>query len=737
VQTGKFVKILNLSIAVLLVVLVGSVYWLAYRPLPVTSGTLSAPVSKAASIAHDARGVPHIDAASIEDALFLQGFVTAQNRMWQMDVLRRLAAGNLSEIIGKSTLEADRASRRLRLRRIAEASVNAMSPADRAILEAYARGVNYYLATFGDRLPIEFHLLGYKPKPWRPVDSVLCALQMYRTLTNTWRDDLAKQVMFQEGDRDKVDFLFPSRTGHEVQPGSNAWVISGAHTATGKPILANDPHLDYTIPSTWYMVHLKAPGLNVTGVSLPGLPAVIIGHNERIAWGVTNLGFDVQDLYVEKLDTATGRYEFEGKIEQAVKETEEIPVRNEKPVAFSQWVTRHGPVILSEGKTMLSLRWTANDAGAFAFPFLDIDRAANWGEFKAALRRFPGPAQNFVYADAAGNIGYHATGRLPIRRNFEGDLPVDGSSGTFEWEGYIPFDELPEFFNPPSGIIVTANQNPFPVNYKYSTNGGYSTPYRSNQIRALLSAREGWKPADMLAVQTDVYSPFCHFLARQLVAAYDAKLPKDADLAKAAKILRAWNGQMEIRESAPLIVSLTYARLKNAIARAASPHRGDIYNFEMAPSVVQAILETGAKGWFTDKNETLLKLLTGAIAEGKKAQGGNLARWDYGRSHSLAIVHPVDSRIPLFGRFFNIGPFPMSGSSTSVKQVSGALGPSMRFIADPSNWDNSLNNITIGQSGHILSPHYRDQWKAYYYGRSFPMRFGWIDKEQILNFTPR
>jgi len=736
VKTGRFIKTLNLSIAVLLVASVGAVYWFAYRPLPVTSGTLSAPVSHAAQIAHDARGVPHIEAASIGDALFLQGFVTAQNRLWQMDALRRLAAGDLSEIIGKPTLDADRASRRLRLRRIAEASYRAMSPQDKAIFEAYARGVNFYIERFGDRLPLEFHLLGYKPRPWVPVDSILCALQMFRTLTKTWNDDLQKQVMLQRGDRDKVNFLFPARTGHEVQPGSNAWVVSGAHTATGKPILANDPHLDYTLPSTWYMVHLKAPGLNCTGVSLPGLPAIIIGHNQQIAWGVTNLGFDVQDLYVEKLDPKTGQYQFRGKAEQAVRETEEIPMRNAKPVPFFQWVTRHGPVIASDGSTFLSLRWTANDAETFAFPFLDIDRAGNWDEFRNALRRFPGPGQNFVYADTSGNIGYQATGRLPIRRNFEGDAPVDGSSGNYEWEGFIPFDDLPSFFNPPDGIIVTANQNPFPIGYKYGANGSYSTPYRSNQIRALLSARQGWKPAEMLAVQKDVYSPFCHFLARQLVSAYDAKRPKDEDLATAIRILRAWNGQMEIGEPAALIAILTYARLKPALGEIASPHGGAAYNFEMAPSVTQTILESGAKGWFQDKDEMLLKFLTAAIGEGKAMQGGNLWRWNYGRAHSLAINHPVGGQLPLVGRFFNIGPVPMSGSATTVKQVSGLLGPSMRFIADLSNWDNSLNNITIGQSGHVLSPHYRDQWKAYYYGRSFPMRFGWIDKEQILNITP-
>lgn len=736
--TGKFVKILNLSIAVLVLAVLAAGYWFAYRPLPQTSGKITAPVAAAARVIHDARGVPHIQAASIEDAIFLQGFVTAQERMWQMDVLRRLAAGELSEIIGKATLQIDLDTRRLRQRQIAEAAYKSIPAADKSILEAYARGVNYYLTSRGDRLPIEFHLLGYRPRPWSPVDSILCSVQMYHTLTDTWRDDLMKQTLLSGGDAEKVNTLFPARSGHEAQPGSNAWVISGRHTATGKPILANDPHLDYTVPATWYMVHLKAPGLNTTGVTLPGIPAVIIGHNENIAWGVTNLGFDVQDLYIEQLDPKTGKYEFRGKTEQAVPETVQVLVRNDKPVMFSQWITRHGPVMVSEGKSFLSLRWTAAEPGSFQFPFLDIDRAANWTEFTAALRRFPGPGQNFVYADTTGNIGYHATGMLPIRRNYSGDAPVDGASGAYEWDGFIPFDELPTFFNPASGIIATANQNPFPVDYKYRVDGEFATQYRSNQIRDRLASREGWKPAEMLGVQTDVYSPFCHFLAREMVAAYDAvpKKPGDPEIQSAVKILREWNGQMEIGQAAPILTTLAYYRLRSTIGDTASPRKGALYTYEMAPSVVQNILESGAKGWLADKNAALLQALGQAIEEGRKQWGGSLSQWDYGRFHALTIVHPVDSKLPLVGRFFNFGPVPMSGSSTSVKQVNGALGPSMRFVADLSHWDDSLNNITTGQSGHVLSPHYRDQWKAYYYGRSFPMRFAFIDHEQVLDVAP-
>ena len=280
--------------------------------------------------------------------MFLQGYVTAQDRLWQMDALRRLAAGELSEIIGPALVQTDREARSLRMRRVAEEDYRTMPAADRAVLAAYARGVNAFIETHLGRLPLEFTLLSYDPRPWSAVDSILAGLQMFRNLTTTYQDEIEKQDLLAGGDPAKVNFLFPSWSGHEVQPGSNAWAVAGAHTASGKPLLANDPHLEYSAPATWYQVHLEAPGLNVTGVSLPGVPAIIVGHNDRIAWGVTNLGFDVQDLYIEKLDPNTGRYLFQGQQQQARLERETIRVKGAKPVEFSQWVTRHGPVIARE-----------------------------------------------------------------------------------------------------------------------------------------------------------------------------------------------------------------------------------------------------------------------------------------------------------------------------------------------------------------------------------------------------
>ncbi len=734
---GKALKFINLSIAVLLVLGLGGVYWFAYRPLPKTSGQMVAPISAQAAVERDALGVPHISAAKWEDAIFLQGYATAQDRLWQMDALRRLAAGELSEVLGASTLELDREARRLRLRRVAEQHVRALPAADRALFAAYARGVNYFMETQRGKLPLEFNVLRYDPRPWTITDSVLCGLQMYRELTNTWRDELRKTAMLSGGNRDKVNLLFPARVGREFQPGSNAWVLAGKLTASGKPILANDPHLDWSLPAAWYQVHLKAPGLNVSGVSLPGLPAVIVGHNARIAWGATNLGFDVQDLYAEKIDPQTGRYLFGGKVEQARSEEDFIRVKNARPVEFRQWVTRHGPVMVSENGRYFALRWTAAEPDGFSFPFFEINRAGNWSEFTAALGRYAGPSQNFVYADVDGNIGYQAAGHLPIRKDYDGDLPADGSSGDFEWEGYIPFEQLPVSYNPSRGWIVTANQNPFPENYPYRVNGEFGPPYRSLEIRDRLASHASWKPEDMLAVQKDVYSSFASHLAHEIVRAYDHAKPAKPDLREAVTLLRSWNGQMEKQTAAPLLVTLTYEQLEKRMVKSAWSGPADVYQSTLAPAAIRNIIDSNSQLFFRDTNQALLDALGAGIEEGRRTQGSNLARWDYGRYNSLTLKHPVGSQLPLVGAYFNIGPVEMSGSSTTIKQTSAKLGPSMRFVADLGNWDGSLNNIDIGESGQILSRHYKDQWDAYYVGRSFPMLFDKVEAKDTLVVMPQ
>ena len=732
----RVIRYVNIAIGIVLVVFAAVVYWFVYRPLPRTAGTITAPVSQRVSIARDALGVPHISAATEDDAFFAQGYVVAQDRLWQMDGLRRLAGGNLSEIAGPAALEADRDSRRLRMRRIAEEAYVSLPAPDRAPLAAYARGVNYFIETHLQDLPIEFTLLGYSPQPWSVVDSILIGLHMYRDLTTTWKDEILKRDMLATGDRAKVDFLFPARSGGEAQPGSNAWAISGTHTASGKPLLANDMHLQYSIPGIWYTAHLQAPGLDVSGVTLPGTPGVIVGHNRRIAWGVTNLHFDVQDLYIENFDERTGRYLYRGQWEQAREEREVIQVKGAPAVEMPIWVTRHGPLLINDAKEHLALRWAAAEPRAFQFPFPELNRAGNWREFTAALARFPGPAQNFVYADVDGNIGYHASGLLPIRKNYTGDVPVDGSSGDFEWQGFIPFDDLPSFYNPPRGVIVTANQNPFPPGYQYTVNGNFASQYRSNQIRDLLTARNGWRAEEMLAVQKDVYSGFLEYVARAIVAAYDQRKAQHTELENAVALLRGWNGQVDKDEAAPMVATLAYLHLRRMAAEKASPALGAKYEYQMAPAVVEKLLRTRPAGWFNDWDEALLRSLAEGLEEGRRTQGRDAGHWNYGKYAQIMLANPVGRHLPLVAGFFDIGPVAMSGGATTVKQLSRDLGPSMRLDADLSDWDHSLLEGTTGQSGQVLSRHYKDQWERYYAAQGFPMQFRKVTARDVLTLAP-
>jgi penicillin amidase len=740
-------RIVNLGIAAIAILFLGVVYWLVVRPLPKTSGEITAPISAAATIQRDARGVPHITAASWQDAIFLQGYATAQDRLWQMDGLRRYAAGELAELYGPQYAATDERTRGLRMRAMAEANVARLSPEDREIMVQYARGVNYFIDTHRGNYSLEFSIPfnSYDPRPWTLTDSTLVGLLMFRDLTDSLAADMERGAILNLGaDPAKFHVLFPATEGGAVNPGSNAWAVSGAHTADGKPMVANDPHLRYSVPGTWHLVHLQAPGLNVSGAALPGVPCVITGHNENIAWGVTNLSADVLDVYAEQIDMQTGQYVFQGKIQQAQLDRQTIAVKGGKAVMLNIWVTRHGPVFTENGKTY-SVRWAAADG--FGFPFFKINHAKNWNEFRAALEPFWGPGQNFVYGDRDGNIGYQATGRVPIRRNFEGDVPLDGASGDFEWDGYIPFDQMPSVYNPASGIIATANQNPFPKDYAYRVGGNFADTYRVQQIRALLGAKAKLTVEDMLAAQKDVYSAYDLFLAREAVAAC-AKLGrpvKDALLNSAVDVLSKWNGQMEHDQAAPAIAELLSEQLRLSLLKLLLPQAKETPDFPPRPQVLEALLRERPHGWVPNDNwdEWLVSAFARALREGRARLGSAVTEWRWGYLLHWKFEHPVLKALPPVEWFFDAtyqrkaGPFEMSGSSTTVKQTTPVLGPSERMVVDMGDFDRSVQNLVLGESGFISSSHFEDQWPAYYYGKSFPMQFGHVDAKDVLRVTPQ
>ncbi len=774
----RALKRVLLSLVVLILLFAaGAGVWVYYRcraSLPQLDGELRvAGVSAPVEVRRDARGVPHLRAQSLEDLFFAQGYVTAQDRLWQMDLVRRLAEGELSEIFGERTLRIDIENRTLGFRQVAERAVTEMNPAAARMLAAYARGVNAFIATHENQLPIEFALLGYKPRPWQPVDSFGAALNMAKVLSTTWPIDLMRERIRARVSADLYTDLFPdhsaydhpvaevppaaapgkSQTGNEsslealpLDPvlevlsepvayssaglGSNNWIVGGAHTESGKPLLANDPHLGHSIPSVWYMIHLKAPGLDVSGVSLPGLPLVIIGHNERIAWGMTNTGPDVQDLYIESFNFRDpNKYLHNAEWVPAEVREEDIKVRKESDYHFTVKVTRHGPVISHEGDRDLALRWTALEPHALTFPFLKIDQAGNWQEFTSALRGFSGPMQNFVYGDVDGNIGYYAAGWVPIRKQGDGTVPVQGSTDDYDWKGYIPFEDLPHAYNPASGIIATANGRVVPDSYPYLITHHWDAPYRTARIFQLLQSGNRFTVADMQRIQMDIYAMEDVWLAKRLVAVGAHHSPSAPDAQYALSVLRNWDGEARSDSAATLVCEVTRPAL---LARLLRPKLGEDlsgYHWGMSSIFLENVFDRSLTRWLPPDNADLDTTLIKSLEEGvaripELVHSRSHEAWKWGDTIPLTFHHPLSGGLPIFGRFLNVGPFPQRGMLTTVKATSPAMGPSMRMIVDFSNLENSVQNITLGESGQILSVYYKDQFEAWYNGRSFPMLFG-------------
>jgi penicillin G amidase len=514
----------------------------------------------------------------------------------------------------------------------------------------------------------------------------------------------------------------------DYSPGSNNWVLSGAHTRSGKPLLSNDPHLGHTIPSIWYQLELEAPGFHVAGVTFPGGPLVVIGHNERIAWGMTNTGPDVQDIYLETFKPDDpNKYLVNGKWVDAAVRQERINVRRARDVTLTVRSTRHGPVIGMDGKYAMALKWTVLQPHAFTFPFLKIDQAQNWQEFTEALRYFISPEQNMVYADADGNIGYYAPAWVPIRKHGDGSVPVRGDIGDDEWTGYVPFQDLPHSYNPPEGIIATANSRVVPEGYPYFITHTWAAPWRTARIFRLLEAGTNFTVEDMLRIDMDVYSLEDVELTRNLLIAGALRPPERPELKLALSLLREWDGNAYADSRATLICEITRAVLLERLLR---PKLGDDathYHWSLGSTFVNDAIHNNWTRWLppgdADFNVTLMRSLEQALSRISKLVGSDKPfDWKWGTTIPLTFRHPLDA-FPLGTRILDVGPFPQMGMATTVKATTATSGPSMRLVIDFGNLDDSVNNITLGESGQVFSPYYGDQFSAWYTGRSFPMLF--------------
>ncbi len=791
-----------------------------YRPLPQLDGSISLPgLQKQVSVERDNWGVPHIRAASLEDAVEAQGYVMAQDRLWQLDLMRRASRGQLSEIVGPLALKSDRQFRTFGFSRVAEREFAAMDKDSRALMEAYARGVNAFIKQHQNSLPLEFTLLKYKPQPWQPTDSLVIAGYMYQTLTDTWERELDRAKVeervgadrskdlfspdapmdhFVIGDPDvpndgsqasRVDpddedddddmptdsvlkasqrdigvvhtpetfadltsALWPSIHGYleETQSeirqglGSNNWVVSGAHTATGKPLLANDTHLELSIPPIWYEIHLTAPGFNAKGVTLPGAPLIVIGHNDHIAWGFTNNGADVQDLYIETFNPAApDEYQVNGAWVKARVFDEAIHVKGQPDEHLKVVVTRHGPVVHQEGDKFYALRWSALEPGGLGNPYNLLAKAQNWHEFRDIMKRVWGPGQNAVYADVDGNIGYVMAARVPIRKKGHGEIPVRGDTDEYEWAGYIPFEQLPRALNPDSGLIVTANARVVGPNYKPYLTDRWEEPYRTARIYDLLHDKTDLRPIDMLKVETDVYSYPHIFLGDQMSAAAKTVQPKDARARKLVDALKDWNGIADA--DSPLVSFLVMAR-RAALGLILEPYLGkdtNLYEWRSTAFLQKVLIDRPAK-WLppTYKNYDELLAATADRAVSMLAEQTKSDRvndWQWKELNSLDMLHPL-GREGFLKRLLSITGKPQSGTGYSVRAATKRHGPSMRFIGNLGNWDDSILLLPAGESGQVGSGHYTDQFPYWYEGKPIVAPFSEAAeakaREHTLKLTP-
>jgi penicillin G amidase len=776
--------------------------WLVRRPLARLDGSVAiSGLQDGVIVDRDAWGRPWIRAKSLQDVVTAQGYVMAQDRLWQMDLLRRAASGDLSEIFGELGLAYDRENRTLGMRQAAVRAVADASPEIRALLEAYARGVNDNIAQRGGKLPIEFVALGYKPRAWTPADTYLISLYMYKTLTSTWKEKLNRQWITEKVGEERardlfvsdspldhfiwtaetslppnasaVDLKSPSRIaigtggGADEPPfaslawdaarnvlaqfeeesseiiGSNNFVVSGAHTASGKPLLANDTHLQLATPALWYIVHLTAPGLNVEGFALPGAPLVIIGHNDRLAWGFTNSNADVEDLYIENFSAANPlEYSADGKMRTAEVRHELIHVRGKPDVNLDVVVTRHGAIVhrdaAEQGGRAYALRWAALEPGGLDFGFPLLGEAQDWNSFIETTRHIAGPGQNTIYADVDGNIGFTIPARIPVRANGNGALPVPGDTDAYEWKGYIPFEQLPRVENPPDGIIATANARTVGPGYKYYLTDRQAGPYRTARLYELLAGSTGLTVADCNAIQNDIVSPPNRFLAGALLQAAKTKQPADARAQRSIAGLAGWDARATAESVETSFVEYTRRAL---FVRLLQPYLGDeVTKYELwEPQSVyndvwwrdkvflENVLRERPAGWlpsgFANYDELLTASADDAVAALQKQTGqATESGWNWGRLHPLDMVHPL-GRAGLLHGLLSIGPYEQGGTIDTVRAMGVGHGPAMRFVADLSNFDQSLMEIPMGESGQYASPYYRDQFAEWFAGRGIPAAF--------------
>ncbi len=756
-------------------------------------------------IKRDGHGIPQIFADDAADLFFAQGYVQAQDRFYEMDYRRHVTAGRLSELIGEDGLETDGFVRTLGWRRVAEQEWNQLGSGARSNLEAYTRGVNAYIdGKSGSDLSLEYSVLSltrpdYRPEPWTPVDSVAWVKAMAWDLRSNMVDEIDRTMASRQMTVDQVEELYPdpprshepivtnrrvnaatrnapkpARPDHVVDAsltrardaarklpallgtdegiGSNSWVVDGEHSTTGKPILANDPHLAPTMPGVWYQVGLHCRALSddcpydVSGFSFSGMPGVVVGHNRRIAWGVSTMYADVTDLYLERVDGDT--YEYKGKKVPLETRRETIEVAGGESRTITVRSTRHGPILsdlddeigaVGGPEHEVALRWTALTPRPTISAVFALNRAQNWTEFRAAAKRFTVPSQNLVYADVEGNIGYQAPGAIPIRSRGDGRWPVPGWDGKHEWKGYVPFKALPRELNPTEGFVVTANNRVAGDRYRYLLGADSAVGYRSERIRDLITSKDRLSVRDMTRFQTDSYNPNAEQLVPHLL---DIELD-GAFASQGQETLEGWDYRQSADSAAAAYFSAVWRNVLELTFHDELPREQWPDGGERWFNVVRTILDQPKSRWWDNlatptvverRDDILEESMIRARDELTSIMSRDTSGWAWGNLHRLTLVNPTlgESGVGLVDRLFNRGPVRVGGGSGLVDASAwdAAEGyevtavPTMRMVVDLAHFDRSRWIQMSGSSGHAYHEHYVDQLPLWIDGRTLPWAFG-------------
>jgi penicillin amidase len=781
----RWTKILigTVSSILILLIVAGFIFYRMLRSsLPEYSGEIkSDKISNEIEIYRDSLAIPYISAANQEDAAFALGFVHAQERMFTMDLARRAAEGRLSEIFGKKTIPFDQMFRTVGIKNTCENILSKMNPASLKILKAYSAGVNLYIKNKRGEYPVEFDILGYQPESWKPINSEEIIRMMGWELNISWWVDISFTELVQKLGAKKVEEILPEypENGSTIIPseiksypkitsdfidtdkrfrefmgwsgthiGSNNWVVDGKKSVSGKPIIANDTHLGYKAPGTWFAAVLQEGAMNVSGFTLPGVPGVVIGKNSDISWAVTNIMNDDADFYLEKLDSTKSKYYYNGEWEKLKSIEDTIYVKNDKPVLIKIYSTDHGTIISDihpfsflykehPHTPALSMKWMGNDFSDEFTAILGVNNATNWNEFKSALKDFAVPGQNFVYADKEGNIGYVFGSKLPIRNSAGATFVFDGSTDKYDWKGYISQDQIPTLFNPTQDFIASANNKTL-KDFKYYISNLWEPTSRIDRIDELLTGKKQQSVSDFQKYQMDFVSPYAKEITKYILDAFQNVKVINNNLRLSLELLRDWNYEMDQYSQVPAIYA-TF--LKHLLKNIYEDEMGtDLYNeFVFVANIpyrsLERVLSSPDCSWFDNintpqiesENDIIRKSFTDALTELEEKYGKDLTEWQWGDMHKVTFKHSFSGFSGFLDKFINIGPYDIGGDGTTIfnteypfydsiekyphfrhSEFQNNLGPAMRYIYDFSNPDEFYMILTTGESGNVMSNHYRD-----------------------------